>query len=299
MRTLFPFSEIDKGSRVVLYGAGEAGYDFFRQLSASQYCKIILWVDKQWEWFRSLKLPVDPPEMILSTEYDLIVVTADQKETYESIWKDLTQMGVDENRIFWKEVYYVGYDIVARYDLNRIRKESSDAFLVNPIELFTEDRLDLTVRYIYARELKERLNNSVTSHEIYRIESQYESWYRRMMMTQNNGSEPTEYFMSAYFSEYSCKSGWKSFRNGFIELLDSMKADGFIKDYFVPVDINGRILNGAHRVAGAAALNLKMWARRYPYRSYGLCFDKDWFYDNGFSKDEVRLIYKEYEKIVS
>ena len=65
MAWLFPFTEIEKNSVIVLYGAGSVGYEFHCQLMASGFCKSIIWVDSQYEWYCKIGLPVKSPYIII------------------------------------------------------------------------------------------------------------------------------------------------------------------------------------------------------------------------------------------
>ena len=37
---IFPFKEVEKGSRIVIYGAGLVGTDYLNQVKASEYCDV-------------------------------------------------------------------------------------------------------------------------------------------------------------------------------------------------------------------------------------------------------------------
>ena len=46
MKYLFPFKLIPPDSRIILYGASDVGYDFYRQIKSSGYVDIIAWLDR-------------------------------------------------------------------------------------------------------------------------------------------------------------------------------------------------------------------------------------------------------------
>lgn len=71
---LFPFSEVGRGSKIVLYGAGTFGQYLHRYLYESGFCKVILWVDKRWGEYKGMGLEVSAPETIQNSVYDYIVV---------------------------------------------------------------------------------------------------------------------------------------------------------------------------------------------------------------------------------
>ena len=74
MTWLFPFTEVEKCSRIVLYGAGAVGYQFYNQLQSSKYCETVKWVDGQYEWYSYMGLPVESPASIIADETDVVVI---------------------------------------------------------------------------------------------------------------------------------------------------------------------------------------------------------------------------------
>ncbi len=283
MRFIFPFSEINKDSRIVLYGASEEGYDFYQQLISTDYCKIVLWVDKQFEWYRTLNLPVEEPIKIKDISYDLIILTAEKKEIADSMVSDLISMGIDKEKIFWKEDCIIKGKIAAKFDPERIKKEAEDAKLRNPLELLDEDSLDIVIRVLYAKDLLEKKDCK-----------KHRELYKKLMMGQNDGKEPTEDMIHAYFTEYSVKSGWEAFDKSFCNLVNSINENGFIREKYIPLDKKGKLINGRHRLGVAIALNVPIWTREYIFNGFGFKFNKDWLFNQGFDLEEINEIEKEY-----
>lgn len=288
MRHIFPFLEISKNERIVLYGASERGYDFYRQIISTGYAEVVLWVDRQYEWYRYLGLPIDAPKRIEEIEYDRIVVTAETESVFESIKRDLLKMNVDQDKIFWKSDCLIKGNLALGYDKERILLESQKATLTNPNVFVDETRLDIVIRVLYA---KDCLNGEGQGF--------HQSLYKKLMMIQNNGKEPTDNMISAFFSEYSTKAGWKAFDESFRSLIFSVKEEGFKKKYFVPVSKNGHLINGAHRVAAAISNQVDIWFWEYPVEIKPLIFDKTWLTNNDFSEEEVAYVLEKYREIKS
>lgn len=286
MRFLFPFSIIPQGCRIIIYGAGEVGYDFYRQIKTSKYAEVVLWVDRQYEWFRRLNLPVDEPQKILNAEYDYIVITAENEQVYKSIRKDLIDMSVSEDRFIWSEDYSIHENIVYGYKDRNIEKEMKSAQKTDASFFFKETRLDIVIRYLYASELLAGT-----------CDGNGERLYRQFILSGCDAKEPTENYISAYFSEYSNKRGIKAFQESFRKLVNSMNTDGFIKEQFVPVDSNGNLINGAHRVAAALACHKDVWYASYPFNGLRYICDEVTLSDMGFENDDIRNIVACYEKI--
>ena len=55
---LFPFMDIPRGSDIILYGAGNVGCMYYRQILVSNYCNVILWVDRNFKEYREKGLIV-------------------------------------------------------------------------------------------------------------------------------------------------------------------------------------------------------------------------------------------------
>lgn len=43
---LFPFEKIPMGSQILIYGAGELGQEYLRQIILTNYCTIVGFIDK-------------------------------------------------------------------------------------------------------------------------------------------------------------------------------------------------------------------------------------------------------------
>ena len=287
MRFVFPFADIKKASRIVLYGASEEGYDFYRQIVSTGYCHVVLWVDRQYEWWRTMNLPVEAPECIKGAAFDLVVLTAEKRSVADSMIKDLKEFGIDQDKIFWKEDCTIKGNIAAGYDSDRIMKEAAEAVLVDPRDYLNERSLDIIVRVLYARDIAHGIENE-----------RHEAMYKRLMMEQNNGKEPTEDMIHSYFTEYSIKRGWKAFDQSFHELVDSMQRDGFERESFIPVDSKGNLINGRHRLAVALALSVDVFVRKYPFDGFNFCFDREWLKGLGFSEEKIAEVVEEYQGLL-
>ena len=100
MTYLFPFSQVEKGSNVVLYGAGNVGADFASQIVKSSYCNIVCVLDKDYEKKDYWNVHVHPPEWILNeTDYDYIVISLDSANITNKVYEKLVDFGVPESKI--------------------------------------------------------------------------------------------------------------------------------------------------------------------------------------------------------
>ena len=75
-------------------------------------------------------------------------------------------------------------------------------------------------------------------------------------------------------------------------LYDSMSKNGFLASGAVPVDIDGELLDGSHRVACALALCLsKVSVMRLTRKAWAPSWDLTWFANHGMTRpDMLRLL---------
>lgn len=97
---LFPFGKVKVGSKVLLYGAGVVGQAFYRQLLKTQYCKEIVWQDKQYVKYIEDGLPVECVNV--DVDIDVCVVAVQNVELACEVKKQLMEQGMKESKIIWE-----------------------------------------------------------------------------------------------------------------------------------------------------------------------------------------------------
>lgn len=94
------------GSRILLYGAGKCGQDYFRLLNSSKH-NIVAWCDKDAGHYRKKGLGVEPFEYLLETnnkdKWDIVLIAVSARETADAIKNELMTNGIDGSRVIWKE----------------------------------------------------------------------------------------------------------------------------------------------------------------------------------------------------
>ena len=106
-RHFFPFNKIPLGSRVILYGAGLIGKVFYWQIERSQYCKLVSWVDQDYERLAKQGFSVQSPQQIHQMDYDYVVIANGKKKTQKEIETNLIRQGVRKEQIITEEDYPV------------------------------------------------------------------------------------------------------------------------------------------------------------------------------------------------
>jgi hypothetical protein len=135
---------------------------------------------------------------------------------------------------------------------------------VSPRSLLSADRIDIAIKWRLFRHLIE--GGDPESLAV----------YRKHIMGRTGGREP---------------GGWKrcaeDYVSGARELLASMKAHGFDPAHPVPVGSNGRIRNGAHRIACALALGIDVIVRRIDKPGTAAPWDEHWLRRGGLNDGEI------------
>jgi FlaA1/EpsC-like NDP-sugar epimerase len=102
---LFPFERIEKGARVVLYGAGVVGTDFAAQIKMSGYCQLVGVLDRRVSRIcisMPDEIPVFPPEHIEKLEgYDYIVLAVRLARVAEEMRSFLRESDIPEEKILF------------------------------------------------------------------------------------------------------------------------------------------------------------------------------------------------------
>ena len=101
---LFPFELIEKGSDIVLWGAGKVGTVFYRQVRCSRHCKIRKWVDECYLFYARHGRPVTKPEpaILQSMDVDYFVAAVKSENFAMHIRQTLMDLGIREDQIIWR-----------------------------------------------------------------------------------------------------------------------------------------------------------------------------------------------------
>ena len=93
---------------IVIYGAGNVGKDYIRQIIKEDLCNSIKWVDKNWKEKNSIyNIEVEKPSIIEVFNYDYIVLAICNEKIIDEIVKCLKELNVDEKKIIIKKPLYI------------------------------------------------------------------------------------------------------------------------------------------------------------------------------------------------
>ena len=135
---VFPYSKVKKNSRIILYGAGDVGQSYYRQLELNDFCTVEKWVDVNYKQYQQWGLEVCGVDDIKLIEFDYIIIALSNYSIVQKIIRSMIKDGISENAIVWdchERVTYKGniaeerlikpYVICAREVLSR-KNISSD-----------------------------------------------------------------------------------------------------------------------------------------------------------------------------
>lgn len=100
---LFPYGEIPKDCQVVIYGAGILGQQIYRYLSDHDYAKILLWADRNAEYYQEIGMNVFPPDQIvqMNEAFDYILIAHTRQSSAEEIRQYLLGLNIPAAKIRW------------------------------------------------------------------------------------------------------------------------------------------------------------------------------------------------------
>jgi len=107
MKYRFPVESVQKGSKIILYGAGCVGRCFCDELLSGQYCDLLFVIDRQHEKIKSLLgVPVYGIEAAMTSDFDYIVVAVSSANIAKEIQQKLVQAGIEPAKIIFEHVSF-------------------------------------------------------------------------------------------------------------------------------------------------------------------------------------------------
>lgn len=95
--------QIPVHAKVILYGAGELGEKYRKQLQSRPDIEYIACIDFSYARLSSNKFLVESPASVLNQEYDYVVITIKNSEKAQTIRKELEELGIPCGKILWFE----------------------------------------------------------------------------------------------------------------------------------------------------------------------------------------------------
>ena len=122
---LFPFASVRPGSRVVLYGAGDVGQTFYHQVAASEYCRVVAWVDRRWSGVRGLPSPFMSIDEMPHCAFDHVVIALSGNEACNAVAATLEGMGIPAGKLVMPHNGILHFNLCHPADAQPTEAESS------------------------------------------------------------------------------------------------------------------------------------------------------------------------------
>lgn len=97
----FPLVEALRNKRVILYGAGAVGRDYYSQIRLYMSINLVAWIDQNAQNMESEYCEIETVNHILTREFDYIVIAVLSERQAAHIKEELAAMGIGENRLIW------------------------------------------------------------------------------------------------------------------------------------------------------------------------------------------------------
>lgn len=103
----FPYSDVEKGSDIILYGAGNMGKAFYMENRISNYCNIVAWIDKNPSIYnyKGEKIKQMKIDSISQYKYDKILVAIANTDIQQAVKSDLISNNADPGKILLCQEY--------------------------------------------------------------------------------------------------------------------------------------------------------------------------------------------------
>ena len=101
--------EVPEGSSILLYGGGELGKTYYRQIQKSGRLLVCGCVDERYKDMLDYPFSVESPDRIPEFKYDYVLITMKYKPLVEKIKASLIEAGIPEDHILWfeqKEIFW-------------------------------------------------------------------------------------------------------------------------------------------------------------------------------------------------
>lgn len=107
---LFPFSGVPRGSDIILYGAGTYGQRLYRYLKKTEFCRVVLWVDREYAQLQKMGLDVEAPAELETSECSVVVIANTYDRSRRALYEQLIRRFptkeihmIDEQLLFSRE----------------------------------------------------------------------------------------------------------------------------------------------------------------------------------------------------
>ncbi len=96
---IVPYEKLEKDKKIGIYGAGNVGHIYYKQLVDSAFTKQIVWVDKEYKRLCKNGYQIYEPKSLLVEDVDYVIIAIANKATRENVKKWLLEIGISQRKI--------------------------------------------------------------------------------------------------------------------------------------------------------------------------------------------------------
>ena len=100
-RYYYPHMSEIQGKRIVIYGAGVVGKDYYAQISRYTDCHIVAWTDAYVEKYDYSYIRLCDVNKLREMDFDILIIAVKSEKVANEIRNELMHRGVEENKICW------------------------------------------------------------------------------------------------------------------------------------------------------------------------------------------------------
>lgn len=115
---LYPYSNVKKGSDIVVYGAGKLGYRIVEALAKNKDYNIVAWVDQNTNRFTVENYSVENVNVIQDIKYDFIIIAILNYNVAKTIKQTLLDKGIKERKIACMDAKVISDKFLCMNDKN-------------------------------------------------------------------------------------------------------------------------------------------------------------------------------------
>ncbi len=90
------------GKKIILYGAGSVGKDYYGLFCRYKECEVVAWTDGNYGRYHYANIKLTSPEHIGHIDYDFIIIGVLHRNAAQRITEDLCRQGVSRKKIMWR-----------------------------------------------------------------------------------------------------------------------------------------------------------------------------------------------------
>lgn len=115
----FPFDKIKRNSGIAIYGAGQVGKSYYRQIKDFELARVVAWVDNSWKNYMDLEFPVKPIDLLFQCSFDYLIIAIQNEEIAKEVMDNLVGWGIDKNKIIYESPVPVFNNSILRNEFVR------------------------------------------------------------------------------------------------------------------------------------------------------------------------------------